>query len=72
LFVGVPGGDGLIRDVRSLDLSPYVPGFADRLFWLDDSTVRLETDNRTLGVDRVTFDYRLGDGNQPGILVQLD
>lgn len=51
--------DGRLQVVDSFGLSPYVPGFADELHFVDPSTLRVEVDNSVLGLDRRNLDYRL-------------
>ena len=68
VFIGTQRADGRISNLRELDLSPYVPGFADEVFWVDDSTLRIETDNSAFDVHSVRFDYRVRDG----IVVELN
>lgn len=68
VFIGTRRADGEITNVQELDLSPYVGGFADELYWIDDTTLRIETDNRALGVNRFSFDYLIDEG----IVVQLN
>lgn len=72
LFVGTVRADGLLSNLREIDLAPYVPGFAAELFWADPQTLRIETDNTEYGFGTVRFDFRFDDGSDQGILVQLD
>ena len=68
VVIGSVQPDGRLADLRELDLTPYVPGFADQLHWVDADTLRIETDNTEFGVDPVRFDFRIDDG----VIVQLD
>jgi hypothetical protein len=72
VFIGTQRADGLISNLREIDLAPYVPGFADKLYWADTQTLRIETDNAAHGFGAVRFDFRFDDGREQGIIVQLD
>lgn len=66
--VGTQLPDGRIGDLQEIDLTPYVPGYVAELFWIDEFTLRMETDNTEFGFDTVRFDYRL----DQDLIVQLD
>ncbi len=72
VLIGVQQADGTIAGIRSLDLAPYIPGFASQLHWVDPFTLRIETDNTEFGFDRVRFDVRLAEDPDDIIVVQLD
>jgi len=71
VLVGSQLQDGRITDIHEIDLSPYVPGFAAQLHWVDAQTVRIETDNTEFGVDPVRYDFRFPEGTETGIIFQL-
>lgn len=66
--VGTQLPDGRIGDIHTIDLTPYVPGYATQLFWVDADTLRIETDNTDYNFGTVRFDYRLDEG----VMVLLD
>ena len=68
VVIGTQLPDGRIGDVITLDLAPFVPGFAGQLFWIDEQTLRIETDNSQFAVAGVRYDYRLDER----IMVRLD
>lgn len=68
VVVGTQLGDGRIGDVTTIDLTPFVPGYGAHLFWVDEFTLRIETDNTEFGFGAIRFDYRL----DQGVMVQLD
>jgi hypothetical protein len=68
VLVGRQLADGRIDDVITIDLTPFVPGYGAQLFWVDEFTLRIETDNTEFGFGTVRFDYRL----DQGVMVQLD
>lgn len=72
VFIATQRADGTLSNLRTIDLGPFVPGFADALHWIDSQTLRIETDNAEFGVDPVRFDFRLDDGRENGVIVQLD
>lgn len=72
VFIATQRADGRLSNLREIDLSPFVPGFADALYWVDSETLRIETDNSQYSVDAVRFDFRLDDGRENGVMVQLD
>lgn len=67
VVVGTQLPDGRIGDPVTLDLTPYVPGFVSGLYWIDDDTLRIETDNSEYNFGIVRFDLRLDEN----IVVQL-
>lgn len=68
VVIGTQLPDGRIGDPVVLDLTPYVPGHAAQLWWVDADTLRIETDNEAYGFGVVRFDYRLDDQ----IVLQID
>ena len=68
VMVGTQLADGRIDDVVTIDLTPFVPGYGAQLFWVDEFTLRIETDNIEFGLGTVGFDYR----SDQGVMVQLD
>jgi len=68
VVVGTQLLDGRIGEVTAIDLTPFVPGYGAQLFWVDEFTLRIETDNTEFGFGTVRFDYRL----DQGVIVQLD
>lgn len=68
VVVGTQLPDGRIGDPVTLDLTPYVPGFVSGLFWIDEDTLRIETDNSDYNFGIIRFDLRLDEN----IVVQLD
>lgn len=72
LFVGTQRADGSLSNLQQFDLAPYVPGFAENLFWVDSQTLRIETNNTQYGFGTVRFDLVFEDGQTDAIIVQLD
>lgn len=72
VFVATQRADGQLSNLREIDLGPYVPGFADALYWIDSETLRIHTDNSQYGFDLVRLELRLDDGRENGVIVQLD
>ena len=72
LFLGTQRADGRISNLREISLTPYVPGFASELFWVDAETLRIEIDNSEFGAQPNRLDLRLDDGREAGVIVQLD
>jgi hypothetical protein len=68
VMVGTQLADGRIDDVTTIDLTPFFPGYGAQLFWVDEFTLRIETDNIEFDFGTVDFDYRL----DQGVMVQLD
>lgn len=65
VVIGAQLPDGRISVTSEIDLAPYVPGYADQLFWVDSQTLRIETEN---SFGTVRLDYRIDEG----IIVLLD
>lgn len=72
VLIGIQQADGTIAGIRAFDLTPYVPGFVGQLHWVDESTLRIETDNTEYGFGTVRFDIRLADDPSDVVIVQLD
>lgn len=72
VYVGTQRADGLLSNLRTVDLSPFVPGYASQLFWVDSQTLLIETDNSEYGFGIVRFEFSFEDGQDQGIITQLD
>ena len=68
VILGTQLADGRIGELQEIDLTPFVPGYVAQLFWVDDATLRIETDNTEFGFGTVRFDYRL----DQELILQLD
>lgn len=59
VYVGTKRSDGVVASPRSLSLTAYVPGFVTDLFWIDEATLQIETNNEVVGGEPATLIYSL-------------